>query len=94
MNTVTSGSAIYVYGILSHSTRGAYGAPDLSFSIDVSLTRQFSLTPSGPDGVYSYNQTLLSAEELDDGPHKLVLQNGHFGGAYSLLLLDYIVYTS
>ncbi|GJE89352.1 hypothetical protein PsYK624_054510 [Phanerochaete sordida] len=88
------GSAIYVYGILSNSTLGAYGASDISFFIDDVLARTFSVIPSGPEGVYSYNQLLLSVDSLEDGPHKLVLQNGHIGGAYSLVLLDYIIYTA
>ncbi|GJE89354.1 hypothetical protein PsYK624_054530 [Phanerochaete sordida] len=89
-----TGSAVYVYGILSDSTTGAFGGEDVAFYVDDVAQPDFAFTPSGPENAYTYNRVLFSVAGLDAGRHKLVLQNGRAGGPYSLMLLDYIVYST
>ncbi|KAI0651452.1 hypothetical protein C8Q79DRAFT_897976 [Trametes meyenii] len=87
------GVAVYVYCILT----GTYSSPDsysqLNFVIDGETVGEFMHQPNG-DGTYYYNVPVYVNESIPAGTHSLQIVNGQAGGKKSLVLLDYIVYTS
>jgi hypothetical protein len=87
------GSAIYVYGILSHSKSDPISNAELYFFIDGTQVGTFSFTPNG-SRTYSYNYLLYSNNNIPYAPHSFRLQNGRIGGPVSLVLLDYLVYST
>lgn len=84
----TSGSAIYVFGILYQDQYTV----DMSFFIDDQLVGGFTYVPPGVDS-YIYNFALYANDQIGDGMHSFELQNGRVGGDTSLVLLDYIIYS-
>ncbi|EKM60264.1 uncharacterized protein PHACADRAFT_132766 [Phanerochaete carnosa HHB-10118-sp] len=88
-----TGSAIYVYGILSHSKTSPISSADISFFIDRVKKGNFTFTPTSSKSAYTYSQLLFAAEGLDEASHAFMLQNGRIGGPISLVLLDYLVYS-
>lgn len=87
------GSAVYVFGILAYTIKGPVGNSDLSFYVDGDLVGTFNFTPPGED-TYSYNTILYANDSLDHASHALTLQNGRAGVHESLILLDYIIYST
>lgn len=64
----------------------------MTFSIDGQTVGSFELAPTG-QATYDYNVLVYANSSIPSGTHTFVLQNGQPGGAKSLVLLDYIVYT-
>ncbi|KAF7764048.1 hypothetical protein Agabi119p4_8585 [Agaricus bisporus var. burnettii] len=62
------------------------------FYVDGEQKGTFVREAPGSPG-YIYNHTVFAASSLEDGEHKLLIQNGHQGGKKVLTLLDRIVYT-
>ena len=62
------------------------------FTIDGNTVGSFALAPTNQT-TYDYNVLVYSNTGLSSGSHTFTLQNGRVGGAKSLVLLDYIVYT-
>ncbi|GJE89335.1 hypothetical protein PsYK624_054340 [Phanerochaete sordida] len=89
-----TGTAVYVYGIQSQSINRPGSDADVLFYIDGAKEGNYKFTAKGPQSAYTYNQLLFSADDFDDIPHTLMSQNGRIGGGSTLLLLDFIVYTS
>ncbi|KAJ3557687.1 hypothetical protein NM688_g1338 [Phlebia brevispora] len=85
-----NGSAIYAFGILSLSSNKP---ADLTFYIDNHLAGSFEFFPPGNNG-YNYSVLLYANSSIPQGTHTFTVQNGHSGGNTSLVLLDYLVYTS
>lgn len=88
------GSAIYVYGIQSQSLTLPSSNAYILFSIDGANVHNYTFQATGPADTYKFNQLLFSGAGLGQGPHTLQMQNGYVGGALSLMLLDYLVYTT
>ena len=87
------GSAIYVYGILSNANDDPSGNADQKFFIDERLVGTFKHTPDGT-GSFVYNALLYADSSLSNGPHTLMIQNGQQGDLSSLMMLDYLVYST
>lgn len=83
---------MYVYCIIAHTSVSPDGNADLTFSIDGNAMETFLLPPTNQT-TYDYNVLVYSNTELSSGLHTLSVQNGQVGGAKSLILLDYIIYT-
>ncbi|ETW82926.1 hypothetical protein HETIRDRAFT_426400 [Heterobasidion irregulare TC 32-1] len=98
-NTVTAayvpftGTAIYVFCIITHTSSSPDGNTDLQFFIDSQLVGTYRLQPTGST-VYDYNVPVYVNESLPNGLHNLTIQNGRIGGLFSLILLDKIMYRS
>ncbi len=88
-----TGSAFYVYGILSESTSDPGSIADIVFLIDGQPIGKFVYTPPGIAGGYSFNVLLYGNDTIPQGQHTFTIQNGEVGGLGSLILLDYIVYS-
>ena len=72
---------------------------DMTFFLDgqiVGTLLSADRNPSTPDGqpIYTYDSLLFSATSLPNGLHTVALQNGQDGGTPSLILLDYLVYST
>lgn len=89
---VSSGSAVYVFCIITHSSASPDGTSDMMFFLDGQSVGTFSLLSTGQN-VYEYNVLVYANNSIPPGTHILVVQNGVRGGPKSLLLLDYMVYT-
>ncbi|EKM60262.1 uncharacterized protein PHACADRAFT_203507 [Phanerochaete carnosa HHB-10118-sp] len=95
-----NGSAIYVYGVIVTSPLIPFGdtsSTHLGFFIDDQLVGTFNNTPAGNGSnpaAFKYNVTLYSNRSLPHGPHTFVLQNGLDGGPASIVLFDYLVYST
>jgi hypothetical protein len=87
------GSAVYIYGILSHSKTYPVSQVDLYFFIDGVQVGTFNMAPDG-DSTYSYNQLLYANSSMVYASHAITLQNGRVGGPISLTLLDYLIYST
>ena len=89
------GSAIYAYGVLSSR---ADQSTHLLFYLDNEPAGNFTYTgpDTDPSGVsYTYDALFYSNTSLRLGEHAFELQNGEGdGGATSLILFDYLIYTS
>lgn len=81
-----------MYCILAHSFTSPDDNSDMTFFIDNQEAGSFSMLPSGATD-YDYNVLVYSNTSIPAGSHLFTLQNGHIGGAKSLVLLDYIVYS-
>ena len=95
MLTCSTGTAIYVYGVLAQAVEHPRGWADISFFIDSRPLGSFQYSPPNPPqpGVYIYNTLLWHTDSLPLGAHTFTLQNGIPGGQVSLILFDYVVYT-
>ncbi|PSS37780.1 hypothetical protein PHLCEN_2v381 [Hermanssonia centrifuga] len=95
---IFDGSAIYVFGIISHNHNNTVRDMDIFFYIDDHMVGNFKDSPpANPDGgiVYDYNVVLYANPSISQpGSHNFTLQNGQIGGSSSLILFDYIIYTS
>ncbi|KAJ3542875.1 hypothetical protein NM688_g5927 [Phlebia brevispora] len=91
-----TGSAIYVYGIQCHTLDFPQCTADIEFYIDGQLMPQtYTFTPDNPGtNTYTYNVLLYGNDALPTGPHSIVIQNGVQGVSSSIILLDYLVYTT
>lgn len=91
-NLAVLGSAIYVYCILPHSFDLPDSNADMTFIIDGQVVGTFMLHPSGASD-YDYDVPVYVNSSIPAGVHSFALQSGHVGGARSLVLLDYIVFS-
>lgn len=82
-----------MYGILSNANDGPSGNADQKFFIDNRPVGTFQHTPDGT-GSFVYSALLYSNSSLQYGPHTLIIQNGQQGDLSSLLMLDYLVYST
>lgn len=91
----TPGSAIYVYGIHSHSSDSPNSSSDVFFYIDGVQIGHYSYTPApNSSQSFTYNVVLCANSSIGLGQHHLTIQNGQSqGGGGSLLLLDKLIYT-
>lgn len=87
-----SGSAVYVYCIISHAQSDPDGNTDMQFMIDGEIVGSANIPPTG-EATYSYNYLVYSGQ-FAEGQHTLTVVNGQEGGPTSLALLDYIKYTT
>lgn len=88
------GSAIYAYGLLSNKEGNSpTGTSQFKFFIDNEVHGQFDHIPDGTSG-FTYNALLCSIDKLPHGFHEFKINNGVSGGIDSLLLFDYLVYTT
>ena len=94
MSTILLGTAIYVYGILVQSSVAPNGMADVTFFIDDQIAGNFKYTPPGINASFLYNQLLWQSGSLSSSRHTFSLQNGRSGDLVSLLLFDYVVYTT
>ena len=90
--TVLSGTAVYIYCILTRSSSSPNGNTDMTFFIDDQEVSSFSQASNG-DKTYLYNQIVFSWSGLDGSTsHNVRLESGH-AGRQALVMLDRIVYT-
>lgn len=82
-----------MYGIQSQSEDAPLSDADILFYMDGTDRGHYTFSAMGPQNAYTYSQLLFSADNLDEIPHTLMIQNGRIGGELSLMLLDAIVYT-
>lgn len=80
------GSAIYLYGIVKNSTC-------LWFFVDDVPHGTFTHSPSVAN-TFEYNVMLFSVDSLSHEPHVFMVQNRDVNNNISLLLLDYLIYTT
>lgn len=87
--TEFTGSAVYVYGMLKLDW-----ISDCSFFIDGQHVGTYQRNPDkGAEGI-QYNTLFYANNTLTHGSHQLTIQaGGMVTGNYTLLLLDYIIYT-
>lgn len=90
--TLFTGSAVYVYCIVSHSSANPDGYTDLRFMIDGEIDGPFIMSPNGMD-TYTYNYAVYTNDQLSMAEHTLTIINGDMSRSKSLILLDYVVYT-
>lgn len=88
-----TGSAVYVYGIVSHSSTFPVSDADIHFYIDGELSGALEFTPTG-ENEYTFDVPLYANDSLEYALHVVTLQDGRIGGNSSLVLLDYIVYST
>ncbi|KAH9927486.1 uncharacterized protein BXZ73DRAFT_102618 [Epithele typhae] len=89
--TVTfTGSSVYVFGVLASTS-----STQLRFRLNgTALSDNFTFSAQPGPTTYSYNQLLYANESLPEATHRLDILNGDVeGGAGSLLVVDYLVYT-
>ncbi|KIP01101.1 hypothetical protein PHLGIDRAFT_395076 [Phlebiopsis gigantea 11061_1 CR5-6] len=92
-----TGSAIYIFGVVAYSGNnpGGHGGAELFFFIDGGQLGSFSSAVNKTAPKYTYNTLLWSEDTLPHGEHRLTIRNGQDGrGTASLLLLDYIIYST
>ena len=78
-----------MFCIISHDDTVPDGNSDMTFFIDGETAGTFELAPTGQN-TYDYNVPVYANNSIPSGTHTLLIQNGHSGGAKSLLLLDYM----
>ncbi|EMD41686.1 hypothetical protein CERSUDRAFT_102093 [Gelatoporia subvermispora B] len=89
------GTALYVYCIIAHSApdSGFRTDTDLSFSIDNEVRGGFYENQPLSDGLeptYDYNVLVFSIDSLSQDRHQFTMENVNV----SLVLLDYVIYTT
>ena len=67
---------------------------DVTFFIDDQTAGKFQYTPPVINDSFLYNHLLWQSGPLSNSHHTFSLQNGCFGDLVSLLLFDYVVYTT
>ncbi|OBZ78935.1 hypothetical protein A0H81_00321 [Grifola frondosa] len=87
-----SGSAIYVYCILSESATSLDGNSDMSFYIDGELVGTYVHAATG-SSTYEYNVLVYGNASLPSAEHQFSLVGGRVTGSASLILFDYLVYS-
>lgn len=88
---VCTGSAVYVYCILTGSVSSPFGNTDMTFTLDGSSAGSFEKAPDG-NKTFAYSQVVFSKTGLGQGEHNITIEVGH-NGTRSIFLLDRIVYT-
>ena len=76
---------------------GHTSTTSLGFLIDDEFVGTFNSTPVGNGSqptVFQYNTFLYSNTSISLGPHTFVLQNGLDGGPASIVLFDYLIYST
>ena len=86
-----SGSAVYVYCILTGSIDSPFGNSDMTFFIDDQQVGSFIQAPDG-DKTYRYNSLVYNNTNLEVGMHTFRLETAHLGKS-ALVLFDYLIYT-
>ena len=79
-----------MYGVISNN---AADTTEVSIYIDGQLYGSYSHTPTGAGGLV-YHVLLYGSDSIPNGKHSFALQNGHAGGTPSLVLFDYLQYTT
>ncbi|OCB87365.1 hypothetical protein A7U60_g5505 [Sanghuangporus baumii] len=88
-----TGTAVYIYCILTRSSSSPDGNTDMTFYVDDQEVGSFSRDSDG-DKSYQYNQVVFAWSGLDGSTnHNVRLESGHLGQK-ALVLLDRIVYTT
>ncbi|PIL37474.1 hypothetical protein GSI_01168 [Ganoderma sinense ZZ0214-1] len=85
-----TGSAVYVYHIVANSIPDVITSTQLSFDLDGKVVGHYSHTPDSSDTIL-YNVPVFVSTELANTAHTLIIRGG---GRESLLLFDYVAYTS
>ncbi|KAI1796043.1 hypothetical protein LXA43DRAFT_650080 [Ganoderma leucocontextum] len=85
-----NGSAVYVYHIVANSIPYVDTVTQLSFVLDGEFVGQYNHTPDS-SGIIMYNVPVFVDTALSNTAHILVIRGG---GRESLILFDYVVYTS
>ncbi|PIL24993.1 hypothetical protein GSI_12880 [Ganoderma sinense ZZ0214-1] len=86
-----SGSAVYVFNIVPNNLPGTVTFANISFTIDGENVGSFTHTPDNSSDIL-YNHLVYSNTILQDGLHTLIMSAG--GDAQSLILFDYLLYTT
>lgn len=87
-----TGTAIYIYGIVSNHIDGAVTDTHVSFYIDGELVGAYDHTAQILNTIFEYNQLLYFNATLDNVGHDvLIASSPSIGG--SLILFDYAMYT-
>ncbi|THH30166.1 hypothetical protein EUX98_g3998 [Antrodiella citrinella] len=86
-------SAIYVFCILAHTFSSPDGNSDMTFLIDGQPVGAFSQSPTGATN-YDFNVPVYTNTSIPFGIHTFTLWNGHVNEAKSLVLLDYLIYST
>lgn len=81
-----------MYGIQSDS-KSTPSTADVFFFIDEKLYGTYTYTPGGTSN-FTYDVLLFSVDSIPPKIHALRIENGRQNGGVSLLLLDYLVYTT
>ncbi len=84
-----TGSAVYVFNILPNTLPVTVTFANISFSIDGEDAGVFTRSPL-PGTTILYNQLVYHNTGLNYGPHTLIITPSN----YSLLLFDYLLYTT
>lgn len=87
-----NGTAVYVYGIIANMITGIITLTNLTFLIDGIPSGTFSHYPT-TSTVFEYNVLLYSNTSLQNAEHTIVMNASSDPNA-SLVLFDYLVYTS
>ncbi|EIW65018.1 uncharacterized protein TRAVEDRAFT_42416 [Trametes versicolor FP-101664 SS1] len=88
------GSAVYVYCIIPDSRASVDGFPNMRFVLDGVLAGSYSLKPPAGTGAYDYHTLVFASQSLASELHVLEIENGVPQSGGSILLLDYILYTT
>ncbi|KAM5532361.1 hypothetical protein V8D89_013955 [Ganoderma adspersum] len=86
-----SGSAVYVFNIVPNTLSGTVTNADISFAIDNEYVGSFIRHADNTSDIL-YNHLVYSNTTLQDGIHTLVMSAG--GTGQSLILFDYLIYTT
>ncbi|TBU22857.1 hypothetical protein BD311DRAFT_791981 [Dichomitus squalens] len=88
-----TGTAVYVYNIVPNFLPNNTATfANISFTLDGSNVGSFLRPPDPSTEVIQYNQPIHSSTGLENVPHTLVMTAG--GDTKSLILFDYVVYTT
>ena len=85
-----TGNAVYVYHIVANTIPYVNTLTRLSFVLDGKKVGEYNHTPDSSSRIL-YNVPVFASTELETTGHTLVIRGG---GLASLLLFDYVVYTS
>lgn len=92
--THRSGSAFYLYGVISEFNDTISSIANYSYFIDGDLVGTFTRSPSGQPA-FHYNFLLYANSSIPNGTHQFSMQNGQDGDTQpSLVLLDYAIYST
>jgi len=87
-----TGSAVYVFCILTGSTQDPNGSSDFQFFIDGEPVGRFIQQADGDDE-FTYNFPVYANESLEEGPHTFSMEIGN-SGQTALALFDRLVYST
>ena len=89
---IFAGSALYVFCIIAHTTLYPETNTDMVFVLDGQTMGSLTVVTSG-SSYFEYNILVFANNSMPYGQHTFTLQTGRIGGARSLVLLDFIMYT-